>query len=375
MRSKLWLCFFAVLLMPLLLWAQSVGDILWQDNFNDEDSLARYEVGWFYYDESDNLMGAVVEQREGALYFKQGSFGILAAVVAGTNGVPALETDENDELTEDTKQDLISNDFSSPNQEGTFQVNFKNITSSWFIVPTRMLQDDDLTDSDPRETPSYLIFISPLQGTVGLAKSLEEQYAMLDPTLYDWLTDFAAFPFELDVFYWVKWYLYEGIYKVKIWSGELSDEPDAWLIEAEDPEPRVTGMFTYFGLLSDEPTATDEILIDNIVLREVKEGSAVRATGDVSPVSFRLRQNYPNPFNPSTEIVYTLARAGDVTLTIYNQAGRLIREFSYAQQQAGEHVVLWNGADAAGGAQSSGLYYARLSCDGLAQTIKMVLLR
>lgn len=375
MRTKIRLALLAALSLPFIAGAQIVGDILWQDNFDDDDPLARYEVGWFYYGESDGLTGAVVEQREGALYFQQGSFTILAAVVAGTNGVQALEVDENGDLTEETLQDLIANDFSSPNQEGTFQVNFRSITSSWFIAPTRMLQDDDLIDSDPRETPSYLIFISPLQGTVGLAKSLEEPYAMLDPTLYDWLTDFAAFPFEINVFYWVKWYLYEGIYKVKIWSGELSDEPDTWLIEAVDPEPRVTGMYTYFGLLSDEPSATDEMLIDNVVLREIKEESAVETPEQKIPTMFTMRQNYPNPFNPSTEIVYALAQTGDVTLTIYNQGGRLIEEFSQTQQKAGEHVMLWNGTDAVGLAQPSGLYYARLSCDGMTQTIKMVLLR
>ena len=371
------ICFYSMILivLPTILLSQQVGDILWMDDFNDDDPEARYEVGWFYYDEADGLMDAVVQQQDNALYFKQGSFTIMGAVIAGTNGVPALETDEDGELTEDTQQDLLSNDFSSPNQQGTFQINFKNVNSSWFIVPTRMLQDDDLTDSDPRETPSYLVYIDPLEGTVGLAKTPEVPMAMLDPNAYEWLADWVEFTFEQDVFYWVKWYLYEGIYKVRIWSGELSDEPDEWLIEAADPEPRVTGMFTYFGLLSPLPESTDEILIDNVTIREVEEGSAVSAQIDKNPKAFVLKQNYPNPFNPSTEIRYSLAKSSYVNLEVFDQNGRFVNRLVSGQQEAGVHSATWNGMDSNGLPAASGIYHARLSTDVGSHMIKMVLLR
>ena len=34
------------------------------------------------------------------------------------------------------------------------------------------------------------------------------------------------------------------------------------------------------------------------------------------PKKFTLKQNYPNPFNPSTQIIYTLAKASNVTLNV-----------------------------------------------------------
>jgi len=36
------------------------------------------------------------------------------------------------------------------------------------------------------------------------------------------------------------------------------------------------------------------------------------------PKSYSLSQNYPNPFNQVTHIRFALARAGDVTLTVYD---------------------------------------------------------
>ena len=37
------------------------------------------------------------------------------------------------------------------------------------------------------------------------------------------------------------------------------------------------------------------------------------AVGTETPATYGLSQNYPNPFNPSTDIQFSLAKAGTVT--------------------------------------------------------------
>ena len=56
-----------------------------------------------------------------------------------------------------------------------------------------------------------------------------------------------------------------------------------------------------------------------------------------------LGQNKPNPFNPTTEIRYNLSSPGKADLRIYDTHGRQVRSLVEQVEQAGEHVVVWDG--------------------------------
>ena len=56
------------------------------------------------------------------------------------------------------------------------------------------------------------------------------------------------------------------------------------------------------------------------------------------PETTELLPNYPNPFNPETWIPYHLAHAADVTLTIYDTQGVLVRQLDLGYQQAGYYT-------------------------------------
>ena len=70
--------------------------------------------------------------------------------------------------------------------------------------------------------------------------------------------------------------------------------------------------------------------------------------------TFLLNQNYPNPFNPTTTISYDLPSVGDVTLTIYDIAGRTITTLTDAHQSAGSYSIQWNGTEDSGNPGSTG---------------------
>ncbi len=50
------------------------------------------------------------------------------------------------------------------------------------------------------------------------------------------------------------------------------------------------------------------------------------------PTETVLFANYPNPFNPETWIPYHLAHAADVTLTICDAKGMVVRQLSLGYQ-------------------------------------------
>jgi len=89
-----------------------------------------------------------------------------------------------------------------------------------------------------------------------------------------------------------------------------------------------------------------------------------------------LGQNTPNPFNPSTEIRFSLADAGDVDLSVYDVAGRLVRRLASGHHDSGEHRVTWDGESDAGQAVSSGMYFYRLeTADGRTASKRMLLIK
>jgi hypothetical protein len=83
-----------------------------------------------------------------------------------------------------------------------------------------------------------------------------------------------------------------------------------------------------------------------------------------------LFQNEPNPFNPSTCIRFRLDRPDDVSLRIFDPAGRAVRTLLRGPLGAGEHAVVWDGRDARGRRSASGIYFYRLCTGGGCETAR-----
>ncbi len=107
--------------------------------------------------------------------------------------------------------------------------------------------------------------------------------------------------------------------------------------------------------------------IDDLSLNKT---TGVREQSTVMPVKSELFQNYPNPFNPTTKIKFTIPKAGNVNLAVYNILGQKIRELINGFIQAGKHSFEFNGNNL-----SSGIYFYRLKENGHALIRKMILLK
>lgn len=96
------------------------------------------------------------------------------------------------------------------------------------------------------------------------------------------------------------------------------------------------------------------------------------------PETTSLLPNYPNPFNPETWFPYQLSEPADVTLTIYDIQGRVVRDLDLGHQPAGMYhsrsrAAHWDGRNAQGESVASGLYFYTLKAGDFAATRKMLI--
>lgn len=89
-----------------------------------------------------------------------------------------------------------------------------------------------------------------------------------------------------------------------------------------------------------------------------------------TPLVYALSQNYPNPFNPSTRIQFSLPKASNVTLKVFNMLGQEVATLVSGSLSAGDHDVTFNAKNLA-----SGLYFYRLTADQFTSVKKMMLLK
>ena len=122
------------------------------------------------------------------------------------------------------------------------------------------------------------------------------------------------------------------------------------------------------------PETLMEVAIDDL---KIIAFFSTGTQGDGIEISFPadLSQNHPNPFNPVTEIKFSIAQAGPVSLKVFDAQGRLVRDLSEGSYQAGEHTVVWNGQDHRGNPVASGVYLYRLEAAGERMSKRMVLIK
>jgi hypothetical protein len=123
-------------------------------------------------------------------------------------------------------------------------------------------------------------------------------------------------------------------------------------------------VFYSFGLYKIEPRGNEDIA-----------ANPVGVTEDYFGGKFGLAQNAPNPFNPKTSIAFNLTHAGDVSLEVYDVAGRKVATLIDRHMEAGFHVTQWDGTTGDGERAASGVYFYKLSAGDEETSKKMVLLK
>ncbi len=111
-------------------------------------------------------------------------------------------------------------------------------------------------------------------------------------------------------------------------------------------------------------------LEDVYFLRSAVTFSSINTVSTEIPEKFSLSQNYPNPFNPTTNIKFAVAKAGLVTLKVYDLSGKEISSLVNDNLSAGTYNYAFDGAKL-----SSGIYFYSLKANGFSETKKMMLIK
>ncbi len=82
------------------------------------------------------------------------------------------------------------------------------------------------------------------------------------------------------------------------------------------------------------------------------------------PLAFELVAPWPNPMEKCTNIDFTLPRAANVELSIFDLQGRKIRTLLEGYREAGTHGWFWDGKKSDGSYANNGVYFLRLRAGG-----------
>lgn len=135
---------------------------------------------------------------------------------------------------------------------------------------------------------------------------------------------------------------------------ELGDPNGTW--KAGQPNPGDFNLVTNPG----DPNSVPTEVADN---------------NSLMPAAYRLYNNYPNPFNPSTNISFEIPQSGNVSLTIFNSLGQVVKTLVSDELSPGRHNFVWDGTDEANNNVASGIYLYKLTAGTFTRTMRMVLLK
>jgi FlgD Ig-like domain/GEVED domain len=98
---------------------------------------------------------------------------------------------------------------------------------------------------------------------------------------------------------------------------------------------------------------------------ELGESSTIRRGLELDSVR-------PNPTTTGTTVSLSTDRAGQITVNVYDAAGRLVNQVSDRWESGGPHDFTWDGRDASNRQAVPGVYFVRATQAGKAVTAKVV---
>ena len=157
------------------------------------------------------------------------------------------------------------------------------------------------------------------------------------------------------------------------WSTEAAQIPISgtfnWVVPSRYTDNAV------IALVDAAPAATGTVDIQAaLAVSDPFAIHGVLAVGDAGPAT-RLLPPRPNPSAGTVNLGFTLARPGNVEVTIFDLQGREVAMPASGIGEAGAHEVAWNGRWQNGSKAEAGLYFVRLRAGGQEWRARLIRLK
>jgi hypothetical protein len=124
-------------------------------------------------------------------------------------------------------------------------------------------------------------------------------------------------------------------------------------------------------------TGAGEVLAGSAVtfrsLAPIVETTGVPSSGTTPRLA--IEGIYPNPVKLGTQIRFAVPESGQLTLSVFDARGRLVRMLDRGKYEAGRHVIGWDGRNDLGGRVPSGIYFVRCRLNGRTLQGRVVVIR
>ena len=145
----------------------------------------------------------------------------------------------------------------------------------------------------------------------------------------------------------------------------LTNDDDTLMVDASAPGTALYYIVTAKDVHGNQGVASNEASV-----------SPTTGAGNTPPITaLTVLQNHPNPFSGETALRVGLPVAADVSVEIYDVAGRRVREQSFARQAKGWSTLRLDSRDRNGALLPSGVYFYRVRAGTETVTNKMVIAR
>jgi len=106
--------------------------------------------------------------------------------------------------------------------------------------------------------------------------------------------------------------------------------------------------------------------LDDMLTIKYSQIVGIQVISNEVPSDYSLKQNYPNPFNPNTNFSFSITKAGNTKLVVYDMLGRVAAILADGYLAAGSYKADFNASNL-----SSGVYFYRLTSGSFTDTRKL----